>query len=51
MISILVNGKKVAVNGESKGGFQTTTVENKKGKLVFKGLKAGTYTLTETKWL
>lgn len=53
MISILVNGKKVAVNGESKGGFQTTTVEkenkNKKGKLVFKGLKAGTYTLTETK--
>lgn len=49
MISILVNGKKVAVNGESKGGFQTTTVDNKKGKLVFKGLKAGTYTLTETK--
>ena len=49
MISILVNGKKVAVNGESKGGFQTTTVENKKGKLVFKGLKAGIYTLTETK--
>ena len=53
MISILVNGTKVDVNGNSKGGFQTTTVEkenkNKKGKLVFKGLKAGTYTLTETK--
>lgn len=50
MISILVNGKKVAVNEESKGGFRTTTtVDNKKGKLVFKGLKAGTYTLTETK--
>lgn len=49
MISILVNGKTVAVNGNSKGGFKTTTVENKKGKLVFKGLKAGTYTLTETK--
>lgn len=49
MISILVNGTKVDVNGNSKDEFRTTTVENKKGKLVFKGLKAGTYTLTETK--
>lgn len=49
MISILVNGTKADINGNSKGGFKTTTVENKKGKLVFKGLKAGTYTLTETK--
>jgi len=49
MISILVNGTKVDVNGNSKDKFQTTTVGNKKGKLVFKGLKAGTYTLTETK--
>lgn len=49
MISILVNGTKVDVNGNSKDKFRTTTVGNKKGKLVFKGLKAGTYTLTETK--
>lgn len=49
MISILVNGTKVDVNGNSKDEFRTTTVDNKKGKLVFKGLKAGTYTLTETK--
>lgn len=49
MISILVNGTKVDVNGNSKDEFRTTTVGIKKGKLVFKGLKAGTYTLTETK--
>jgi fimbrial isopeptide formation D2 family protein/LPXTG-motif cell wall-anchored protein len=49
MISILVNGTKVDVNGNSKDKFRTTIVGNKKGKLVFKGLKAGIYTLTETK--
>lgn len=49
MITLVVNGDKVEVNGKTTDSFKTIEVENHKGKLIIKGLKAGTYTLTETK--
>lgn len=49
MITLVVNGDKVEVNGKTTDSFKTVEVENQKGKLIIKGLKAGTYTLTETK--
>lgn len=49
MINLMVNGTKVEINGETTKEFETITVENNKGKLIIKGLRAGTYTLQETK--
>ena len=49
MINLMVNGTKVEINGETTKEFETITVEKNKGKLIIKGLKAGTYTLQETK--
>lgn len=52
LVDIVVNGTKTEVNAKEKKGLKTekTTIdaEEKDGKLIIRGLPAGTYTLTET---
>lgn len=53
LFKVLINGKTVVVTDENGNPVAVDTIEknitNDKGKLVFKGLAEGTYTLTETK--
>lgn len=53
LFKVLINGKTVVVTDKNGNPVAVDTIEKKitndKGKLVFKGLAEGTYTLTETK--
>ena len=47
LLTVLINGDKVTVNKKTTDSRATANYNNADGKLVFKGLAEGTYTLTE----
>lgn len=48
LLTVLINGDKVIVNKKTTDSRATVQYKNAHGKLVFNGLAAGTYKLTET---